>query len=74
MVIDADEEAVFQAFQASALNTLALQNDGGFVLSVYPLRLDHSVGEGQPLIDTWNALAQDDIGFLAHVAQNLATG
>ena len=30
MMIDADEKAIFEAFEAGALNAVAFQDDGGF--------------------------------------------
>src|SRR5207253_1466927 len=56
----------------SALNAVAFQDDGGFVLPVYSIALNNSVRERQRPINTWHAVAQHNIRLFAHRAQNLA--
>ena len=45
MMIDADQESVFQACQARAVNAVALQNDCGFVVSLDRVGLNNLIGK-----------------------------
>src|SRR5438105_14662044 len=71
-MIDVNQKALFQAFEPSALNAVAFQDDGGFVLPVYSIALNNSVRERQWPIHTWHAVAQHNIRLFAHRVQNLA--
>ena len=73
-MIDVNQKALFQPFKACALNAVAFQDDGGFVLPVYPIALNNSVRERQRPIHTWHAVAQHNIRLFAHRVQNLAAG
>ena len=46
MVIDTDQETVFQSFQPGAVDTVALQNNCGFVIPADVVRLQNLVGKG----------------------------
>src|ERR1700758_787075 len=74
MVIDADEEFLFQAVQASALKAVALQDDRGFVVSIYALRLHYPLSEREALINARHGIVQDYDCFFAQAAQRLPAG
>src|SRR5580692_1881284 len=74
MVVDADQEVIFESGQAGALNTVTFENDGGFKIAVDVVGVDYGIGEGQGLIDAGNTVAQDNFGVFAHEAQNLCAG
>ena len=65
---------ILQAGQAGTLDAVTFENDGGFVVAIDAVGADDSVGEGQRLIDARNAVVQDNLGVLAHQAQNLGAG
>ena len=73
-MINVDEEVAFQAVQARALNGIAFQDDGGFVLAVHARRLQHAVGKGQRAVDDGHAVVQHGLGSFAHLAQDSAKG
>src|SRR5579859_6751619 len=53
------------------MNTVAFQNNCRFVGAEHAIRLYDFVSEGERAVDAGNAVVQDDIGLLAHGAQNL---
>ncbi len=74
MVIDVDQELVFQSVQAGALDAVTLQDDGSLVVAVDAFRLNNFAGVGQRLINAGHTVAQNDVGLLAHCEQYLAAG
>ena len=72
MMIDADQKAVFQAFQPRAVNAVTLQNDRRFIIAGNAIGLQHLIGERQRAIDPRHAIVQHHVGLLPHGAQNLA--
>src|SRR5580700_1861417 len=73
-MINIDQETVFQAFQAGALNAVTFENDGGFIIPVHTLRMNDCVGKREWLIDARNSVVQNHVGVLPHGAQDLAAG
>ena len=65
MMINADKEMIFQSCQARTLNTVAFQDDRGFVLTVYSVGLYNFVSKRKAAIDPRNAIMQNYLGFLA---------
>ena len=57
---------ILQSLQARALNAVALQDDGGFVVAVDAVGLDNFVSKRQRLVNTRHAIVQNDLGLLAH--------
>ena len=72
MMIDADQEAVFQALQAGAVNAVTFQNDRRLVVAGNPIGLHHLIGKRQGAIDPRHAIVQHHVGLLPHGTQNLA--
>ena len=46
VVVDADQESIFEPLQTRAVNAVTLENDRRFVNSGNALRLHHLIGEG----------------------------
>jgi hypothetical protein len=73
VVVDADQEMVFEAREPRTLYAIAFENNGGFVVSVHAVSLTDTIGKRQWLIDSWNPVAKNDFGILAHQPENLGT-
>ncbi len=73
-MIDADEKAILETFEARAMDAVALENNRGLVIAVHAIGLQDLIGEGQGAVDSGNAVVQHDVGLLAHGAQDLAAG
>ena len=71
MVIDADQELIFQPLQPGALHAVTFQDDGGIVIAIYLYSMCDGFRMRQRLVDDWDGIGQDDISSLAHLAQNL---
>jgi hypothetical protein len=74
MVIDADQESIFQSLKPRAMDTVTLQNDRSFISACHTVCLHNLISEGQRSIDAGNSIVQNDIGLLSHFAQDLAAG
>jgi hypothetical protein len=74
VMIDADEKPILEAFEAGALDAVALENDCGVVVAVDPIGLHYAVSEWQSLVDARNDIMEHHVGVLAHAPENLATG
>jgi hypothetical protein len=74
VMVNADEETIFEAFQPGAMNAVALEYDGRLITTGYAIRLHHFVGKRQRTVDARNAIVQNDIRLLAHGAKHLAAG
>src|SRR5258708_28216276 len=72
VMIDADEEAVFEALQPGAMNAVTLENNRGVVVAGNSVGLQHLICKRQRAIDSRYAIVQYHIGLLAHGAQHLA--
>ena len=72
-MIDADQKMFLQSFQASAMNTVAFQDDRSLIPATDPVCLQDFVGERKGTIDSWHPIVQHHIGMLPHAAQHLAT-
>src|SRR5581483_1666211 len=72
MVIDADQEMTFQAFEPRAVDAVTLENNGGLVAAGDAVSLHDLIGKWKRAVDARNAVVQHDIGVLAHGAQTLA--
>ena len=73
-MVNADQNPVFQTFEARAMNAVAFQNDCRFVTSRDATGLHHLIGKRKRTVDARNTVVQNNIGLLAHGAQNLAAG
>ena len=73
-MVDADQEAVLEARKPRAVNAVTLQNNGGLVISLGRVRLDHLIRERQRAVDARHRIVQHYIGLLAHGAQQLTAG
>src|SRR5580765_2257205 len=74
MVVDADEESIFEAFKSRAMDAVAFENDGGFVVACHSTGLNHLIGKWKGLVDARYAVMQNYISLLPHLAQNLTAG
>src|SRR5581483_2548261 len=74
VVVDADKKLAVEAFEASALDTVTFENNGGLVSAIDRSGLDHRVRKRPRLVDTGYAIGQDDLSFFAHLAKDLGTG
>ena len=66
VMIDANEKLILKPLQAGALDTIALQDDGRFVVAIDRVGLQHAIGEGQCLIDAGDGVVQKDRRLFAH--------
>src|SRR5579862_5186811 len=74
MMIDADQESVFQALQAGAMDAVAFENNRGLIVARHMVSLQNLIGKGQSAINSRDSIVQHHIGTLSHGAQNLAAG
>ena len=73
MMINADQEAIFQTFQPGAVDAIAFQNNRRLIITVDPIGLQHLIGEREGAINPRHSVVQHHIGLLSHGAQYLAT-
>jgi hypothetical protein len=73
MMVNTDEETLFQTFEKRAPDAVAFQQDDGIVPGDN-IGLNDAMGEGKVLIDARDAIVHNDFGVLSHDAQDLATG
>ncbi len=74
MMVDADQEPIFQPLEPGAVNAVTLQNDRRLVVAQHAAGLHNLIGERKRTVDARDAIVQHNIGMLAHRAQNLAAG
>jgi len=74
MMVDIDQEAVFQPLQARALYAVTLQDDGGIAVAVDVRRMNNAFRLRQHLVDDRDTITHDYLGALAHLAQDLGKG
>src|ERR1700733_15134042 len=72
VMINVDQEAVFQTLKTRAVNAVTLQNDRRLIIAGHVVGLQHLVGERQRAIDPGHAIVQHHVGLLSHGTQNLA--
>src|SRR5579864_8465339 len=72
VMVNIDQEILFQTLQARALHVIAFEQNGGVVTAVHTLGLNHSLSERQLLIYARNAVAKDNLREFAHATQNFA--
>ena len=70
MVIDVDEEVLFQSLDAGALHAVTLQDDGSLVFTVDLQSMHDGVRKRERLIDHRNVIAHHDLSRFAHLLQN----
>src|SRR5580700_3461073 len=73
VMVNVDQKTVFQTLETGTLNTVALQNNGSFVIAFDANGAYNRVGKRQWLINARHPVMQNDIGVLAHGSQDLAT-
>ena len=73
VVIDVDEEALFQAIEQRAPHAVTLQQDDS-IIAEERLGLNRAIGKRKILVDARDAIVDDDFRVFAHDTQNLAAG
>src|SRR6185437_3152 len=74
VVINVDQELLFQAFKPGALDVIAFKKNGGVVPSGDAITFGNPIGEWEVLINARHTVVQNDINLLAQLAQKLAAG
>jgi hypothetical protein len=74
VVIDTDEEPIFQTAEPGSVNAVAFQQDGRLVVSTDVISLHNLIREGKRAIDARHAIVQHNVGMLSQRAKNLAAG
>src|SRR5205814_8250083 len=70
VVVDIDQKLTLKAVDTSSLNAVALKQNGCIVSAVNMPSLLDPVDKREMLIHARHAIVQNDIGLLAHLAQN----
>ena len=70
-MIDVDQEIALQALQAGAGQAVTLEDHCRVVAAVHMSGMDDALGMGKRPVDNGNRVAEDDVGALAHEAQDL---
>ncbi len=73
VMIDVDEEAIFETLKQGALNAIAFQQYDGIVYGD-GIGVNDAIGKGKGVVDTRDAIVHDDLGLFAHEAKDLAEG
>ena len=71
VMVDADQETLFQTLEPGALDTVTFQNNGRFIFAIDVVSLNHCFAERKWLINPWHSIAEHDLRLFAHRAQNL---
>src|SRR5207302_9514139 len=70
VMVDADQEALFETFEPGALAAVTLPNNGCFILPVDVVCLNHGVSKRKWPVDPRHSVAERDLGLLAHGAEH----
>src|SRR6185437_2920074 len=73
VMIDVDQELLFQTIEPRALNAVALQKNCGVVIAIDAFRLNDGRSKRQLLINARHAMAQNYFRSLSHGTENLLT-
>src|SRR5581483_8701309 len=72
VMVNVDQELLFQPFQSSTLNAIALQKNSGIVAPIHPFGLDYAACKRELLVHARHTVTQHDFCLLAHTMQDFA--
>jgi hypothetical protein len=68
VVVDTDKESVFQSLKTGTVDAIALENNCRFIVAGNSTGLHNLIGKREGLVDTRDAVVENDVCLLAHFA------